>query len=64
MRDAKISQFEALTHTFRSGKSKVGIQPVQWVDVDSTVDKVYGRQEGSIDLISKNDNYIRKHTCY
>jgi hypothetical protein len=54
--DAQISQFEALTHTFRgqhwrrllrSGKSKVGSQPVQWVDVDSTVDTVCGRQEGS-----------------
>ena len=54
--DAQISQFEAFTHTLRgqhwrrllrSGKSKVGIQPVQWVDVDSTVDTVCGRQEGS-----------------
>lgn len=54
--DAQINQFEALTHTLRgqhwrrllrSGKSKVGIQPVQWVDVDSTVDTVCGRQEGS-----------------
>ena len=54
--DAQINQFEALTHTLRgqhwrrllrSGKSKVGIQPVQWVDVDSTVDTVSGRQEGS-----------------
>ena len=54
--DAQISQFEALTHTLRgqhwrhllrSGKSKVGRQPVQWVDVDSTVDTVCGRQEGS-----------------
>ena len=54
--DAQINQFEALTHTLRgqhwrrllrSGKSKVGIQSVQWVDVDSTVDTVCGRQEGS-----------------
>jgi hypothetical protein len=54
--EAQISQFEVLTHTLRgqhwrrllrSGKSKVGIKPVQWVDVDSTVDTVCGRQEGS-----------------
>ena len=54
--DAQISQFEALTHILRgqhwrrllrSGKSKVGVQLVQWVDVDSTVDTVCGRQEGS-----------------
>ena len=53
---AQISQLEALTHTLRgqhwrrllrSGKSKVGIQFVQWIDVDSTVDTVCGRQEGS-----------------
>ncbi len=43
---AQISQLEVLTHTLRgqhwrrllrSGKSKVGIQFVQWIDVDSTV---------------------------
>ena len=54
--DRQISQFETLTHTLRgqhwrrllrSGKSKTGIQSVQWVDVDSTVDTVCGRQEGS-----------------
>jgi hypothetical protein len=54
--DAQISQFEALTHILRgqhwrrllrSGKSAVGSQPVQWIDVDSTVDAVCGRQEGS-----------------
>jgi hypothetical protein len=53
---AQISQLEVLTHTLRgqhwrrllrSGKSKVGIQFVQWIDVDSTVDTVCGRQEGS-----------------
>lgn len=56
MSDAQISQFEALTHTLRgrhwrsllrSGKSKVGMQRVHWIDVDSTVDTVCGRQEGS-----------------
>ncbi len=54
--DVQINQFEALTHTLRgqhwrrllrSGKSKVSLQPVQWVDVDSTVNTVCGRQEGS-----------------
>jgi hypothetical protein len=54
--EEQISQFEALTHILRgqhwrrllrSGKSKTGIQPVHWVDMDSTVDTVYGRQEGS-----------------
>lgn len=54
--DAQISQFEVLTHTLRgqhwrrllrSGKSKTGMQPVQLIDVDSTVDTVCGRQEGS-----------------
>jgi len=56
LNDEQISQFEALTHTLRgqhwrrllrSGKSNVGLKPVQWVDVDSTVDTVCGRQEGS-----------------
>ncbi|NOR81681.1 MAG: hypothetical protein GQ529_12760 [Methyloprofundus sp.] len=54
--ETQISQFEAITHTLRgqhgrrllrSGKSKTGIQSVQWVDVDSTVDTVCGRQERS-----------------
>ena len=54
--EEQISQFEALTHILRgqhwrrllrSGKSKTGIQPVHWVDMDSTVDTVCGRQEGS-----------------
>ncbi len=54
--DRQISQIETLTHILRgqhwrrllrSGKSKTGIQPVQWIDVDSTVDTVCGRQEGS-----------------
>ena len=54
--EAQISQFEALTHTLRgqhwrrllrAGKSKVGLRPVHWIDVDSTVDTVCGRQEGS-----------------
>ncbi len=54
--DRQISQIETLTHILRgqhwrrllrSGKSKSGIQPVQWIDVDSTVDTVCGRQEGS-----------------
>ena len=56
LNDEQISQFEALPHTLRgqhwrrmhrSGKSNVGLKPVQWVDVDSTVDTVCGRQEGS-----------------
>jgi hypothetical protein len=56
MSPAQINQLESLNHRLRgqhwrrllrSGISKVGIQPVQWVDVDSTVDPVCGQQQGS-----------------
>ena len=56
IKEAQIGQFEVLNHRLReqhwlrifgSGLSKVAIQPVQWIDVDSTVDTVYGQQEGS-----------------
>ena len=52
----QISQLEALTHRLRahhwrrllrSGLSKFSLQPVHWIDVDSTVDTVYGFQKGS-----------------
>ena len=54
--DEQISQLESVNHTLRaqlwrralrSGVSKVGIKPVHWIDVDSTVDTVCGHQEGS-----------------
>ena len=62
--EEQISQFEALTHTLRgqhwrrllrSGKSKTGIQPVQLIDVDSTVNTVCGRQEGSAKGFNHNN---------
>jgi hypothetical protein len=31
----------------RAGVSKVGLNRVQWVDIDSTVDSVCGAQEGA-----------------
>jgi hypothetical protein len=31
----------------RAGVSKVGLNPVQWIDIDSTVDSVCGNQEGA-----------------
>jgi hypothetical protein len=31
----------------RAGVSKVGLNRVQWVDIDSTVDSVCGTQEGA-----------------
>lgn len=54
--DEQISQLESVNHTLRghlwrralrSGASKIGIKPVHWIDVDSTVDTVCGHQEGS-----------------
>jgi hypothetical protein len=54
--EKQISQFESVTHKLRghiwrqanrAGVSKVGLNPVQWVDIDSTVDSVCGTQEGA-----------------
>ena len=54
--EKQISQFENVTYklrgpiwrqAIRAGVSKVGLNPVQWVDVDSTVDSVCGIQEGA-----------------
>jgi hypothetical protein len=54
--EQEISQFESLTHRLRgqiwrrahrAGVSKVGLNRVQWIDIDSTVDSVCGIQEGA-----------------
>jgi hypothetical protein len=54
--EKQISQFESVTHKLRgqiwrqanrAGVSKVGLNLVQWIDVDSTVDSVCGTQEGA-----------------
>ena len=54
--EKQISQLESVTHRFRAqvwrkanraGASKVGLNPVQWIDIDSTVDTVCGTQEGA-----------------
>ena len=52
--EKQISQLESVTHRLRAqiwrkanraGVSKVGLNPVQWIDIDSTVDSVCGTQE-------------------
>ena len=54
--EKEISQFESLNHRLRgqiwrmanrAGVSKVGLNRVQWVYIDSTVDSVCGIQEGA-----------------
>ena len=54
--EKEISQYESLNHRLRgqiwrmanrAGASKVGLNRVQWVDIDSTVDSVCGTQEGA-----------------
>ena len=54
--EKQISQLESVTHKLRgqiwrkanrAGLSKVGLKPVQWIDIDSTVDSVCGTQEGA-----------------
>src|SRR5664280_1676728 len=54
--EKQISHFESLNHRLRgqiwrmanrAGVSKVGLNRVQWVDIDSTVDPVCGTQEGA-----------------
>ncbi len=53
--EKQISQLESVTHRLRAqiwrkanraGSSKVGLNPVQWIDIASTVDTVCGTQEG------------------
>lgn len=54
--EKQISQFEGVNHQLRgqiwkkasrAGTSTVGLNRVQWVDIDSTVDPVCGNQEGA-----------------
>ena len=54
--ERQISQLESVTHRLRgqiwrranrAGVSKVGLNPIQWIDIDSTVDSVCGSQEGA-----------------
>jgi Transposase DDE domain. len=54
--EKQINQLESVTHKLRgqiwrkanrAGASKVGLNPVQWIDIDSTVDSVCGTQEGA-----------------
>lgn len=54
--EKQTSQFESLNHRLRgqiwrmanrAGVSKVGLNRVQWIDIDSTVDSVCGTQEGA-----------------
>ena len=54
--EKQISQLESVTHRLRAqiwrkanraGVSKVGLNSVQWIDIDSTVDTVCGSQEGA-----------------
>ena len=54
--EKQISQLESLNHRLRGqiwrmanrgGVSKVGLNRVQWIDIDSTVDSVCGTQEGA-----------------
>ena len=54
--DRQISQLESVNHRLRgqiwrrahrAGVSKLGLNPVEWIDIDSTVDAVCGTQEGA-----------------
>jgi hypothetical protein len=54
--EKQINQLETVNHILRgqiwrkanrSGTSKVGLNPTQWIDIDSTVDSVCGTQEGA-----------------
>ncbi len=53
-RDRHVSELETLNHALRqrvwaraarAGRSRIGIVTQKWIDVDSTVKTVYGRQE-------------------
>ncbi len=55
VRDRHVSELETLNHVLRqrvwaraarAGRSRIGIVTQKWIDVDSTVKTVYGRQEG------------------
>jgi len=67
--EKQISQLESVTHRMRAqiwrkanraGVSKVGLNPVQWIDIDSTVDSVCGTQEGAAK--GYNPNVIKLST--
>ena len=54
--ERQINQLESVNHKLRgqiwrranrAGVSKVGLNPTQWIDIDSTVDSVCGTQEGA-----------------
>jgi hypothetical protein len=56
VRERHVSELENLVHTarkrvwsraLRGGKSRIALQCQKWVDADSSVKIVYGRQEGS-----------------
>lgn len=56
VKEEQISQLESVNHRLRgqtwrranrAGVSKVGLNPIQWIDIDSTVDSVCGSQEGA-----------------
>jgi hypothetical protein len=55
VRERQVSEMETLVHALRrrvwrralrAGLSRIAIQCTQWIDVDSSVKTVYGRQEG------------------
>ena len=54
--ERQINQLESVNHRLRgqiwrranrSGASKIGLNPTQWIDIDSTVDSVCGTQAGA-----------------
>ena len=56
LNEKQINQLETVNHILRgqiwrkanrSGTSRVGLNPIQWIDIDSTVDPVCGTQEGA-----------------
>ena len=71
--EKQVSQFESVTHKLRgqiwrkanrAGVSKVGLNPVQWIDIDSTVDSVCGTQEGAAKGCNpKKKGALSYHPC-
>ena len=56
VRERHVSELETLNHALRQrvwaraaqvGRSRIGLQTQKWLDADSTVKTVYGRQEGA-----------------
>ena len=56
VRDRHVSELETLNHVLRqrvwaraarTGRSRIGVLTQKWIDADSTVKTVYGRQEGA-----------------